>query len=438
MRWTRQHTAAVGALLFAGLLASLVVRGFWKCRVVGEGRPNDFHAYYTAARGALEGDLRPSYRDPVRPNLYPPPFAILVAPLGLLPYRGAAALWVLLNAGLVVWIFRSLDRVLGLTLPALGKTAGFLLAYRCLDSDFGNGNANTLVLALVLSAFAWTRRRGEGIAGAILSLAIVAKVTPVLILPWALYRRRWRFLAGALAGLLLIAGLLPVLVLGPRGAGDAWRAWHDVTLRHIDPRSESYAARSGEGYEPGQSLRVLLHRLLRASDATARDGRYITIHLADLPKGAADGIYLGAAAAVLAAALAAAWRRAPGARLGWRAEEVAAACAAMVLLAPLSRKAHFVALWPAAVLGFEAWRQAESPRLRKVGSGLWALALVLVAGTSPGFAGRETATLLLAYCPIGWAAAALLVLVSYSRFYPAGGLTAADLGGRGPPRPAPG
>ncbi len=426
-----QRAVLAAAVLFLVLLAVLIQRGAWKGGLFEAGKINDFHAYHAAARGVWQRDLAPSYRDPARANLYPPPFAILVAPLGLLPYRVALAVWVSINAALVVYMFRGMERILGLPLSLVARLAGFLLAYRFLESDFSNGNANTLVVASTLFAFDWTRRRGGAVAGGILALPILAKVAPVLILPWLIYRARWRMLAGCIAGLVILGLVLPVAVLGLRGARDAWSAWRSVTLDHIDPASESYGAEIASGYEPGQSLRTLVHRILRRSDATSHDGEVVPINALDLPKRTADLVYALLAAGVLLAALAAAWRRTPGRRLGWGAGEIAAACAVMVLIAPLSRKAHFVALWPAAVLGLEAWRLSEGKKLRAVGAVLWALALVLVVGTSPGLAGRELSRMLLAYCPASWAAVALLVLVSYPGFFPRGGRTVADIAREG-------
>lgn len=422
MSWKPEHTRGAAALLVVILVLVLVQRGLWKGGAFHEGRSNDFRAYHLAAQGVLQGDLTPAFRDETRPYMYPPTFAILISPLGIFSYRTALVLWTIINALLVIYIFRRMDRILALPLPILAKVAGFLLIYRFLESDFTNGNANVTVLASVLAGFDWARRHGDRAAGSILSVAILTKVTPVLILPWIVYRRRWNMLAGVLVGLLLLGIVLPGIVLGPRGATDTWKTWKGVTIDHLDPTSSSYAQEVASGYEPGQSLRALVHRLLRDSDATAHDGRVVSIHLFDLPKKTADLVYLGAAGFILLLALSAAWRRAPGARLGWRAEEIVAACAVMVLLAPLSRKAHFVALWPAAVLGFEAWRLSGSRLLERTGLTLWLLALVLVVGTSPGFVGRDFSTRLLAYCPMSWAALALLVLASSSCFYPRGGL----------------
>jgi hypothetical protein len=66
--------------------------------------------------------------------------------------------------------------------------------------------------------------------------------------------------------------------------------------------------------------------------------------------------------------------------------------------------------------------------VQAVGAALWFGAVVLIVASSPGALGRELSTRVLAYCPIGWAAAFLLVLVSHPRFFPRGGRTVKELG----------
>ncbi|MCI0656778.1 MAG: hypothetical protein L0170_06870, partial [Acidobacteria bacterium] len=109
--------------------------------------------------------------------------------------------------------------------------------------------------------------------------------------------------------------------------------------------------------------------------------------------------------------------RSPGLRSGWTAGELAAVCILIPVLGPLSRKAHFVFLWPAAVVAFEAWWRAEG-RLKWIGAALWSAALVLVVGTSPDIVGRSASTWFLAYCPYLWAGLFLFVLVLHPGFYP--------------------
>jgi hypothetical protein len=405
--------------LFVALAGLLLARGLHKGGLFEEGEFNDFRAYHLAAQGVWERDLAPAYRDALRPYQYPPPFALLVAPFGLLPYRAALPLWVLLNLAVVVFIFRRLEALLGMPLSPESRIAGFILVYRMVESDFANGNANVLVLALALGATSLARRRRPLAGGALLAAAALAKVSPVVGGLWIVYRARWRMLLGAALGLVALGVLLPTLVLGPRGVEEAWGAWRETTvlpaLAARDPEVD------GGGHVPGQGLRALLHRLLTPADATSHDGAVVTIHVASLPLAAVDLIHAALSLAIAGALLLASWRRAPGRGLSFQPFEAASALAAMALLGPLSRTAHFALLWPAAVLGFEAWWRLEGRegrRLRLAGSLLWGAALVLVLGTSPGLLGRELAARAEAYCPLSWAAGCLLILLAHPRLYP--------------------
>ncbi len=179
----------------------------------------------------------------------------------------------------------------------------------------------------------------------------------------------------------------------------------------------SYPCRLALRSTSSESLRALSQRLLRNSDATAHDDAVISIHVLDLSKRSADLVYCVSAAACFLLVLLGFRYRNPGMRGGWTAGELAAACALVPLLGPLSRKAHFVFLWPAAVVAFEAWWKAEG-KPRRVGAALWLVAFLLVVGTSPDIVGRSASTLLLAYCPYSWAALCLLVLLIHPSFYP--------------------
>ena len=435
----RQRLLIIYTFVFFGALLILLVKGFHKGGLFDPERFNDFRAYHLAAQAVWEGDLVPAYEDQGRPFQYPPPFAYLVAPFGWLSYRAGLFFWVLLNAGLVVILFRRMDAMLGLPFSGEAKLAGFLLALRMLESDFANGNANLLVLALVMFTFDLSRARRDLLAGASLGTACLAKVSPIVVVPWVIYRRRWRVCGGIVAIWLVLGVLLPLVQLGPENCQRAWRAWGDSTLSSVDITSDRYQAEPGHGYIPGQGLRALLHRLLRDSDATAHDDEVVSIHLLDLSKRNVDLIYYAVGAALFVLVLAGFRYRNPGMRRGWTAGELAAACVLVPLLGPLSRKAHFVFLWPAAVVAFEAWWRGTG-KTKWAGAVLWVAALVLVVGTSPDIVGRAASTLLLAYCPYTWAGLCLLVLLVHPGFYPrssrrlSGNLTVDCAGDDSPPR----
>ena len=416
MKWNRQHLLIVYAVVFAALVVFVLVRGFHKGGLFDSERFNDFRAYHLAAEGVWDRDLVPAYEDAARPLQYPPPFAYFVAPLGWLPYRAANCIWVVFNAVLMVGLFRYFDQILGLPLSAEAKLAGFLLTFRMLEGDFANGNANLLLLGLVLVSLTLLRRSHVQWGGATLTVACLSKVTPLLLLPWILAKRRWRqLLVMALCGL-LIGGLLPLVGLGPTNCSRAWQAWNSGTLSVIDFGSSQYQAEPGRGYVPGQSLRALVHRLVRESDATAHDDEVTSIHVTNWSKQSADLVYFGTAGLLLLGAIFVLRYRQLG-HLGWSPNEVAVAVALLPLLGPLSRKANFVFLWPVAVLAFDAWWQARGG-VRALHSLLWCLALGLVVGTSPGFVGREVSTQVQAYCPLAFATFCLMAIVIDPRTHP--------------------
>lgn len=416
MKWSRQHLLILYTLVVAGLVIAATIRGFHKGGVFDAERHNDFRAYYLAAEGVWSGDLVPAYHDAERPFQYPPPFAYVLAPLGGLPYRLAVAVWVVLNALLMVLVFRYLDQVLGLPLTAEAKIAGLLLTFRVIEGDFANGNANLLVLGIVLGALTFVRRGYTGAGGVTLAVACLSKVTPVILLPWIFTKRCWRQLLVFALCAVVIGGLVPFVALGPTNCLRAWKAWREGTLSVIDFRSPQYQLEPGKGYVPGQSLRALVHRFVRESDATAHDGEVKSIHVVSWSKQTADLLYFGVAGAVLLIAIAALRYRQMGHR-GWSPNELAVAILLLPLLGPLSRKAHFVCLWPAAVLAFEAWWQSRGG-VRTLHSLLWCVALGLVVGTSPGFIGREASTHVQAYCPLAFAALCLMTTLLDPRTHP--------------------
>ncbi len=422
--WARLPAGArprvwASAGLVAVLSAVLLFRGLRQGGALGGERSNDFAAYHEAAKGVLAGDLVPSYSAP-RPYQYPPTLAVLVAPIGLLPRAAASAVWTVGSLALLLHACFGAREALGPRVSGLDRALGFLLVFRMAESDFALGNANSPVLSLLLLGFAAAGRGRSGLGGSILGLAATLKVTPVLILPWILARRRWRMALGFAAGVLIFGAAVPAVVLGPVPFGRALAAFHGSTLRPLDATGGGYDEEPAGGYIPGQSLRSLLHRLLRESDATAHDRLAVMVNLVRLPKAAVDSIYLAVSAAILGLLI----LRFRGRGREWTGLEIGAALAAMVLISPMSRKAHFVALFPAAAAGFAVLREAP-PRRRWAASLRWWGALALSDLTAPAVLGRALSTRVLAFCPLSFAAGLLIVLAAIEgrREGPPGGLT---------------
>ena len=173
----------------------------------------DFGVYLAAGRDVLHGQplyaaflhhpfpdatLRPAY-------IYPPIFALLVAPLGLLPDGVAAALWMAIEqaslAVAVVVVLRWLR-------PSRWAVAALLFATLTLYPlwvDVAQGQANLVVLLLVTVGIVGVLR-GQPAFGASLGAAAALKLTPLILIVWLLLDRRFRAAAFVLGGFAIPAG----------------------------------------------------------------------------------------------------------------------------------------------------------------------------------------------------------------------------------------
>ena len=286
------------------ILAVLLLPGAFIRYAHGNLEFNDFSVYYTAAHAVLEGLDPYSVRGPSgRPYLYPPGFAVLLAPLAALPYPAAAVLWTALGfAAVLASLWLCLD-LLGVARGAAAWTLGgftLLCSGRMLDGELGNGQANHWVL-LGIAASVWlVARRRAALGGFALAFAIVAKLTPLLLVPYYAMRREWRACAGVAAGIAILAGVLPALALGPRAALDANRAWVRTVAqpgppppRRARPRTRSEGPARAHGY----SLRAYVRRHLTFTRAEAHHDEPVFVNAVAWSARTAEAIYLGLAAA---------------------------------------------------------------------------------------------------------------------------------------------
>ena len=127
---------------------------------------------------------------------YSPPVALAFAPFHLLPWPVFLALWTAVLAGTLAWLG--------------GRWALASCVFIGIPVSIYEGNIDMLVAASVVLAFRWP---------AILSFAILAKVTPGVTLVWFLVRRDWRSVWIALGSTVLIVVLTYPFV------GDAWPSY---------------------------------------------------------------------------------------------------------------------------------------------------------------------------------------------------------------------
>lgn len=251
----RRRLAALALPLAAwGILAAVTLERRDRLLLI------DFNSFYVAARAAGDGadvydtgalrrlaeaDGIPGW---VFPYLYPPPLAYFGQAWGALDPAPAQALWLWfhLAAALAAAALSALaaqaalarggglpaagtgaaganasGRAAAIWVPAAAAAAGVGVLRFFLTLDMGQ--VNLLVLAFVALACLFFFRGRDGAAGAVLAAAALIKVSPALLLVWAVARRRWRVLGGFAAAAAAIA-----LATLPLGGLDAWRRFFEV------------------------------------------------------------------------------------------------------------------------------------------------------------------------------------------------------------------
>jgi hypothetical protein len=183
----------------------------------------DFQQFYNAAMALNRGEdmYAPFVHACAGPRwcyggyIYPPLLAEVLRPFAALPPALAGQLWTALTyvflalAVTVTWL--ALRRWLSPT------TAGFLLiaaaAFTPVWENFYNMQVNTLLL-LILALFTLAYLRGEnGIAGFLLGIAVMLRVSPLVLLPLLVLEPERRRRARGILGMLLSTGLLALFFL---------------------------------------------------------------------------------------------------------------------------------------------------------------------------------------------------------------------------------
>jgi hypothetical protein len=188
---------------------------------------NDFFLRYQGARSYLLDGLNPYSREATdrveiglyghvaEPGQYPGDFVypfytiFLVAPLALLPYAVASAIWMVLLGTFVVASFWLVADEFAWRPPGWLLILGLIWSLILYPSARGMflGQPGTLVACLELITL-WALCKGrDSLAGVVLAISTLKPSMGYLIVPflllWALATRRWRFI-GSFAALLAV------------------------------------------------------------------------------------------------------------------------------------------------------------------------------------------------------------------------------------------
>lgn len=203
--------------------------------------PGDFPTLYWGAKmvfeegrspyvdGAFDGVAEREQRR-IFPYLYPPPSLLAFYPFSTVNYD-AAKVWLLgvSHVCLLVILYLFFFRIRPFDPPprwrelAAALMTVYVLNYYPVADNFAWGQINLMVLALVCFAWLALKRGGHALGVALpLSLAVLLKTYPLLLLPLLVIRRRYAAAAWTL-GLVVLYGLVSWWVL-PKGLWGDWLA----------------------------------------------------------------------------------------------------------------------------------------------------------------------------------------------------------------------
>lgn len=229
---TRERVFRVAVISAIGGIAMLLI--LWGARhgtVDAFGQPvgTDFTAFWNAGRLANAGRAVDAWNPTVLnaqivathglpyPSawMYPPIFLLLIAPLAVLPYLPALALW---QAGSIAAIAGALRAVLpdrrSLMIALASPLGAMVLA---------NGQ-NAFVTAALLCAGLTQLERRPQLAGALLGGLVFKPQLGLIIIPLLLFTRNWRATAAAAVSVSLLTGASLAL-----WGVESWRAFIDAS-----------------------------------------------------------------------------------------------------------------------------------------------------------------------------------------------------------------
>ncbi len=228
--------SSVRTRLLLAVLAAVSLLAVFTTRV--SRKMPDFQVYWIVGQRAVAAE--PLYRvdDEHYQFKYLPAFALLAAPLGLMPLEMAKALWFAVSAVLMVvllWLSalalsparRPLVLLVVITFLAMAKFYAHELVL---------GQDNLLFAVVVMIAVVQLRRGREVMAGVLLGLAVVVKPYAALFAPWLAVRPR----KAAFAAMLVTVGtalLVPAVLYGWAGnlhlLGDWWTTVRTSTAPNL-------------------------------------------------------------------------------------------------------------------------------------------------------------------------------------------------------------
>jgi len=237
------------------VILAIVVIGFFR-NTLGRGM-NDFDVVHRAATRVLHTENLYNFEDGHYLYKYSPFFALLVAPIGLLPLSYASLVWLL---GMCVSLFFIMKMAKQMIMsdkppPAFFYILSLLLASKFLAREIRLGQTDFLILLFIFICLLFTERGKEFLAGIFLALSILIKPTSLVFLPYFLYKKRFRLTATTIL-ISLVFLLAPSLVYGFSGNINLLLGWKKIMSISSPPLL---------AVDMNQSIFALFHRLLTST-----------------------------------------------------------------------------------------------------------------------------------------------------------------------------
>ncbi len=345
---------------------------------------SDLGVYLHAARTMLAAEnLYTIANDAGKFYRYPPLFAFICTPLANLPFNWAVLIWSIFSIALVCIVFltwyhvvadrKFLDEPPATQLIVAGISLLVLLRY--LLSHLYYGQANLLLLAVLVAGYLLVANHRLILGGVIMGCSLLLKPFAIPFLVWYAVSARLKVIAAAAIGVVAGAAIPMTLV----GVNKNWlylHSWVAHMMEQATPQGVWSASNN-------VSLYVSLRRVLTDMEVHHLGGTRGSVSLLSLP----DSMVQIMAWMVFVVMLL--WIVYVGYKYGrssqaWMQPAVASFIFALIAATTTTAQKHyFVVILPALVYVLYTWtvRQYKDALFR----GLLVASLVLLAGTSPMF-----------------------------------------------------
>ncbi|MGZ4985615.1 MAG: glycosyltransferase family 87 protein [Chthoniobacterales bacterium] len=229
----------------------------------------DYELWYDTGQRVLHGDAIYPVHKGKFPFMYPPPAALMLAPVSLLGKTGVVVALVLVNAA--AWLTSILLSVRLTSGESRGKhwlvyAVPSLLVIVYVWSNFHLGQPSILILGLLLGAFFALEKKHQLAAGALIAVAAAIKAFPVITIVYLLYRRYWLAAASLIFSLVFLLIILPAPIRGFTQTRTDLQKWTQGMLFKYNEKG--LAQRPGRSNSwKNQSIFGLTNRMLRHIDA---------------------------------------------------------------------------------------------------------------------------------------------------------------------------